>query len=356
MNDANPNLKNRNDVKVTVRIGNEEWVVGQVPVSVEKQCPDRVLSRSLLEENRKAAKCRIQEQRIVPITGRVMPQSSESSTVFSVLKKFLQATFSSRIQKTAQVVVSITGQSSIRESFRGGILFGMVLGCASLLLFHQLDNPSRTNMNFSKSISVVSPPIMARTITAPGLRGFALSVGNFETEHEAIVRKQRFAAQGIQTAVMRVHGYQLVNRITLQEEDLQQMVRTIGLKQARISIVPIAIPPKQYPVFPTTSDADIRKVTAWLSSEVSALIALQAWAADGGRQEDASKSYQNAAGIYPSDTVISSTGLSAPLGQLRQIVNTAYSAFLEGNKQKTETAVVNGYQILLNWQNLEIQP
>jgi hypothetical protein len=365
------NRPNSVEPGVIVRAGNQEWVIGQIQENVEvhvgvqngiragthteapfaeRKNTEKIVTLSALEDARRTAERNIRKQ-------AAMPEEQKRSLNDNRLSK-MRFYFPLRFHHFliwigalfVRLTTRITRHSTISDSFRSGLIFGLALGCMSLLLFHQVASPGRTDAGLRDTVGTPTSGVLTRGIAVPGIHVYGLCIGSYTNSRAALLAAKTYSAKGIPTAVVHLDKYVLLNQIAVQSRDLNGLVKSLKSNKVPASILPIDAPAQSYPVLPSASAEDLSKTSSWLASETSALVTLASFATDGGRQVDAAHAFQNANALYPSDTVISATGLGVALSQLQKAVEDGNSALAKGDKQGVKTCVMRGYQILLDGQ------
>jgi hypothetical protein len=356
------NISDRVEPGVIVRAGNQEWVIGQIPDGVEaperipfagKKVTDKIVTLSALEEARLFAEQSVRKSSVIPMGQKLARSPIQSQKSSFRIPKILHDLYMQIGALFVRLARRMTRHSSFADSFRSGLIFGLALGCMSLLLFHQVDSPTRSATGMQGSAMTPASGVLTHGVAVPGIHVFGLGLGSYANLSNAEKAAKALNKKGVPGAVVHVGGkYVLLNRIAVTPRDLNSAANTFKKKQVSSAIVPIDIPAHKYPALPSASAADLSQTSSWLASEVSALVTMASFASDGGRQADAAHAYENANALYPSDTVISETGLGVALSQLQKAVQEGNAALVKGDKQGTMICVMRGYQVLLDSQEL----
>src|SRR5579875_1688014 len=176
-----------------VRVGNQQWVVGESTSAPpqDTRSSDKLITLSTLEENRQLANEYIQAH-ANKRKSEFRPRFSGRRRSFQLWDKLvLMAQAASRLLRKYWLILGITGRyQTVKESFQGGLIFGLALGCISLFLFHQV-HPNTLQTEVGTQLGATFEPTSSNlSIMVPGVRLYAVNLGQYQNPHDAEAQRQ----------------------------------------------------------------------------------------------------------------------------------------------------------------------
>ncbi|SFU89390.1 SPOR domain-containing protein [Alicyclobacillus macrosporangiidus] len=231
------------------------------------------------------------------------------------------------------------GRRGLRDAFQAGLVFGMGLGCLSMMLFHQL-KPDLRGVASAPSANRAVETVTGPAVQLPAVRLYVLQIGSYSTEAAAEEHRQALAKQGVQTVVHSAGTYQLWADASLRQGSLQDELKALEGKGVRGSVVFVGW--KAHPIAAPAgaSEASVARVNGWLSEAASGLNALVGALSDGGLRQDAITACHTAAGHLPSASDWGETGYGERLAAFSGHLQAAADALSRQQMDKSRTAAL----------------
>jgi hypothetical protein len=335
------------DKRVLVRVGDKEWVVG-----------DSIAHPSSVREVGQSEPIRPLFH--APGPAAVSPSGRRSRhTVWRRVYGRWVEWANLQVARACDLLRPLSGQDDVykatgfrpqgsvrrlRDSFQTGLTMGLVLGCLSLLWFHQLE-PWRGDPSATPAAATVAEPA-GRDLTVPGFDVMALTAGRFSSAAAVPAQFRGSAPDSVALWTLPSGEVLAVARASITAKPLQDQSRSAA-GGAHLTVTAVHVPVQQLPVRMSVA-AKTDTVSRWLFAEAAALRTLTAVAMQGTSVNDAVKAYHNAAAVRPAPDVLDSTGYGAELTAFANQVDLAFSLWNEGNAEAARFAVVKAYGAWLN--------
>lgn len=347
-----------------VRVGNQEWVMGEhmnasVPTSFRSK--EKVISLQGLNINLSKPQNQVDFTRkrfnstdmysafkqkdklsINQQSTSVLPSKPWIPYFEYIIKKMIKTL---NIHK-----ISIFKRASFQDAFRGGLIFGLLLGCISLFLFHQVQPvlPRNDSLNIEYP---VFPEITTQNVglSIPGITLYAISFGTYSSQQQADLRRNDLAKQKIVSEIFHAgsHKYIVLASPALTSTRISYDLQPFKSTSYHPEIFKLNTNAKSIQILPGTSKQDVSLVQKWLSAETSALLALTGAICDGGRMQDANTALINAQKIKPSPIDFSTTGLSLSLNQLQTFILDAFTDVQKKQMNEAKISILEAGQALM---------
>lgn len=348
---------NRTVQPLVVRAGGQQWVIAREPLETMadngQHSPDQDGAPELDEEGLPGA-ARHSLDWLERIRDYV---HSNVAVVYEKLVTSLDLLVQHEFPKPKVVgsqsrAWALASVRRFRDSFQSGIIIGLVLGCLSLVLFHQMNSGSRASVVTQPGTSVTIPNYRSLTVTVPAGHLYALQAGNYSSQAAAQATQLRLSKLGVPTVIHQGTGpgqaantYTLVAGVAFYSQDLNSLTSRLAILGIKSQAVPYTWNARQvslnsWAVSKNLSDS----ITRWLSAEVSALNTLTAFAADGGVQQDATTAYQYSQSIQPPVQNLQGFSQGKSLLQLSSATKQAFAALGAGNKQQADIWAAQAYE------------
>lgn len=331
---------------VRVRVGGEEWDVehgasAYTEATSSPSCRSNVKSRPFISEERFTKNGSVHE------SSKTYGVSLDEMDAFSTTEKGVLR----GIESLARVVFPPNVNRYV-AGLKGGLIIGMLLGCVTLCLFHQISStrPIHRSVSTTSSLQgaskdvVASVPLASKPLLLPGLRIYLVSYGTYPTV--AIAKRQAtlLASKNISTTRFPYHGFQLVAAITVREQDAKVIAKNIG---DGVAVHKAIVRERAVPILGTATPISIDMTKRWLSDVQSAVLASTAWANDHGRVSDALTATETAISAYPDDSTIKQTGIGEQLQALQQLVGELHQDIKKGSLKSASVHSIKAEKQLL---------
>ncbi len=330
---------------ITVRVGNREWMIPS-PNNHEET-----------EANGQTALPRHGAERDEPVTAgepawskKVPP--SLLRPVDDVLSPAtdLNAHGAQRLSKAA-VHPSLTRARRhrarrIRETFQFGCIFGLLLGCLSMILFHQMEPNLSSDAPSTASDSVVLSTSV-HSFDLPAVKVEILQSKPLGNRSEADRQAASLNQRGV-PAVVHQQGKQIViwTAVAIKAGHLQKWASTSASNGVATQAVPLNLSVQSVPALSGSNPKSLAEVSNWLSLSATALRTLTAVESDGGLPEDAYTAYDTARQQLPGADVLAETGKGDLLKQFSRELDAAFAAYRKQQAPEAMRHTLLAYDLL----------
>lgn len=330
-----------------VRVGGKQWVMGADP-------DDQPVDKPLLPDRSRVTPTSIQraeQSSSSTLLGRQWPSSVRRLTsaldgFYKRLSTALDGLFSASDRGPASSVAGSSGALT-RTSLQWGVIVGLILGCVSLVLFHQLKPSYARPVQGTTARSVPLTP--GGRLLIPAVSLFELKVGPFATAREALVANQAYRRRGVSVVADPTQSQWLVAGVAMAAVDLsseQAHLRHMGIRAVVTALSWTAhLGLVSGPLAPSLTTG----IDHWLSAEVGALNALTANLSDGESTADARAAVRNAAAIAVSPTALAQTLVASQLTQIAQAELSASQDVRLGVRDQAMAQILTAYGVLERW-------
>ncbi|CAM3799266.1 hypothetical protein [Alicyclobacillus pomorum] len=335
---------------LTVKMGDKQWVVGAHPASNELasplehvEQPTTSVQADKSETSSPQRKGQWREQ-----LGAKVAQSVEDLLEPVAPTEQTVKTGRPTRRKSSGWFIPATQRTRWKDTFQFGCILGLLLGCLSMVLFHQmapdmgsaevaLGSSNTTQVLNASSNSYVVPAVKVQIL-------------------QSVAYSSRRAADG-EAVALRRHGveavvqgsgsnYVLWTGVALRAGHLQDEVAELKRYGVSVSPVTLTLSAQQRSALAGSNPASLSQVSHWLSSAASALASLTAVEADGGVPQDASTAYQTAKSLQPSQDILAETGQGELLHAFSQTLDSAFSALVKHQNASARGFTLQAYQLL----------
>jgi hypothetical protein len=337
---------------LTVKMGDKQWVVGAHPASNELASPlEHVEQPTTSEQADKSdtppsphRKGQWREQ-----WGEKVTQSVEDLLEpVAPTEQTVQAGRSTMRRKSSGLFVPARRHTSWKDTFQFGCILGLLLGCLSMVLFHQMApdmDSAEVALGSSNTTQVLNAS--SNSYVVPAVNAQILQSAAYSSRRAADGEAAALSRHGVE-AVVQGSGsnYVLWTGVALRAGDLQD--EAAALQRFGVSVSPVTLTFSAQPrsALAGSNPASLNQVSNWLSSAASALTALTAVEADGGIPQDASTAYQTAKSLQPSQDILTETGQGELLHAFSQALDSAFGAFVKHQNASARGFTVQAYQLL----------
>lgn len=232
----------------------------------------------------------------------------------------------------------LKGVRRLRETFQFGLIFGLILGCLSLLLFHQLE-PSRVYPSSAKADSASTVLAgLSPGFTLPSIHMYTLQTSPYETMKAAMNAQSVLGKQGIRTVLHHDQAYTLWCGLAIHSESLRSAKDRLAQVHVRATVTKVGWNAQSVTGPSGENKATASQVSRWLSAYAGSLTALTGQLADGGVAKDADRAYQTEKSLRPAPDVFAATGYQTDLTAMTQALD---AAVFESQKKHMDTAIAD---------------
>ncbi|QQE77009.1 SPOR domain-containing protein [Alicyclobacillus sp. SO9] len=346
-----PNTNSSPNWTVLVRVGKESWHIGDSEDAVDGKSDDEssVDWERAARQFRRKSKYSVQIRYLVETWLRQLWRSGET---------FLAQYF---FGKNTAAAGSRAHSRRFRDSLQFGLIAGLLLGCMSLVLFHQMV-PATGAGSASRKVSFppqsngsvgTTVPVGSAALTLPAFHLYSLNAGSYSTEKAAISLKNKLHKQGIWSAVVPVnHKFDVLTGDSMYNGSLKQAQADLKQKTGTPgSVITLNYGVTKVPLQSGLSGGQARTITTWLTSTVGSLNTITAAAANGEPQRDAKATYDAALKLAPSTSILKKAVNGTQLVLFKQHWQAAYSALAKKHASVAEQESLLAYAALLGLQN-----
>ncbi len=204
--------KSSRSTPVLVRVGPQQWIINH-----EDEHADGGAIYST-HSNQPGTDAEAYEQnRLSDRFPRLFRRLSEMEDAAVRLLQTEEQLGHDKTPSTAPAVRSRRQRRRLRESFQVGIIIGLILGCLSLVMFHQVE-PSTIQAVPSSSIVEAAN---SRQLTLPAITLEAVTAGTSLSRVQATAVQDNLKKHGLQSSLwQQKNGFDVVTRIGMTSNDI----------------------------------------------------------------------------------------------------------------------------------------
>ncbi|WP_067933009.1 hypothetical protein [Alicyclobacillus kakegawensis] len=331
---------------VVVRVGDKQWVIGdQVQPRQGPHGPPQKGEGPGWDAAARQSSAQVVDN---PLPPPAKGEPRKGQAWFRWLESFLGQLADTGLANPARSGLARRNRRRARmaDSFRGGLVFGLALGCLSLILFHQM----RPNLPLPQDDSVQPAPIRATAVKmtgiplqVPAVHLSVLEIGEYRSYDAAAAAKVKYGKRGDGAAVIGTSPYRLVVDAAVRSSSLR--AREARLQQQGIpsSAHTLIVPACLVRTASTATTADVHALSTWLGAAVSAGNALVAVLSDGAPERDALAAYRVSVDCLPKSDVLAESGHADILTEAEKALRQAFNAMKQGNVQAAMSDLLNFY-------------
>ncbi|MCF8563550.1 hypothetical protein LLE49_02210 [Alicyclobacillus tolerans] len=247
----------------------------------------------------------------------------------------------------ARVTNHRRGRKPLRDSFQTGAVVGLILGCLSLVLFHQLE----PNLSRQASPTPTNPSISlpaSNGLVVPAVHLYALQAGSYPTSTQAQTAVKLLSRHGVKSVIHSGKNYQVFSSIALNPGDLNKLAGNLKKMGFPAAVVPWSWEAATASTANWPHPNSVQDTSRWMFAQVSALNALTGSLMDGEPNRDVSAAYTAAAKIQPSSTQVQDTGDASQINRLHVDAQQAYQQFSQGHHTSSMYYDIQAYEQI--WQ------
>lgn len=222
------------------------------------------------------------------------------------------------------------GRRLLRETFQVGCMFGLLLGCLSLILFHQMEPNTLPKTAPSTAVNPVSVASAGPALAVPSIKLYVLQAGPFSTEQNAQATQLKLARQGYSSTLHQEGGkLDLWLSLSVTPAGLKSTAAALAKQGVQTSVRALSWKVHSVPGVPGANALTMQQASHWLSSAASSLTALTATLANGGQPQDATTAFSVTNSLIPNADQLRDTGRDQLLTALSTDLRSAFSAYSE---------------------------
>lgn len=346
----------RKSSAILVRLGEESWEVEGNALSATRRVEQ---SERLTVQPRTKAPITLQSMRErIETTRSVQDTRAKFSAIASEPARPTaepapsETTKLAFYQKAWAYIVDLiapSGAKSAASTLRGGLLVGMIFGCLSLLLFHQMlrINPmTQSELVSAKrtvSVPVWNQPTRSKPLSLPGVQIALLESGPFSSVDARNRAISSLAKEGIDGIVSSTSANEVLWSAGLSASALAGELSELKAKGVPASAKVVQVKARTVPVPATTDNQSIDRTQNWISTTMAALLGVTAWLSDDGRVTDAQTSLQAAIHLYPGREAVDKTGMGPQLSAIESNLTAMQASFSTKHEKKLMQLVVASF-------------
>lgn len=349
---------------VIIRMGGKSWVVGEhgetLPLYSASET-EKVISLSSLKTSELKNSNGKHESVLHRAKGRArgiwmaFHKKLEDKLDRLLTRGSAEAQTSERVERFKSRQENQIKKSSWMDGLRIGTIFGLALGCLGMILVHQVEpTTSRVpHVTQGGQTTVPSlPPAQPNSfVTVPSVHLYALELGPFKTEAEALAAQSIVEKKGYAQTLIHLNrrGWSVMNRVAVQAYDLGSVQAQFMKSGIDMQIHAINVDVRPISAVASTT-ASAQTISSWLSAEVAALNALTASASDGVSPTNATVALKAATALKPPVDSLSASGHGEDLATLASETSTMGRAIANHDGLSARHHALEAYSILLNLQ------
>lgn len=308
--------KARRQPPVIVKVGPQQWILNH---------GDDAVNDTIYHDDVDEGWDSSDVERQSPITSRFPNLSRRLTEMEDAAVRLFQSDRESDAKGEQRAVPARQHRKRLRESFEVGLIIGLILGCISLVMFHQVEPSTIQAVPSAKLVEAAG----SRKVTMPAVTLDRVVAGTGLSPKQAKSVQDSLKNHGISSSLWRgKHGYDVVTAVSMGSADLQakalQTTRISGSTRAHIETYHRAA--AAVSVGSNLSQPDAEKMSEWLSAVGGSLNTIIAVSADHASVRDAAAAYHSAQQLMPSQALLKRSGYSVQLTQLVAAWQSAYSA------------------------------
>jgi hypothetical protein len=318
---------------ITVRVGNREWMIptsnnqAETEANVHSAMPRAEERDETVTAGEPAWTKRIPPSLLRPVEDVLSADSEPQAyrSQHSNKRTVHPSVTRSRVRQRAR---------RLRETFQFGCVFGLLLGCLSMILFHQMEPNLSSDVRSAATDSAVLSTSM-HSFDLPAVKVQILQSKPFGNRSDADRQVASLNQHGL-PAVVHQQGRQFVIWTAAAVKAVHLKKWASASNGVAVQAVPLNLSVQSIPALSGSNPKSLADVSNWLSLSAAALNTLTAVESDGGLPEDAYTAYDSARQQLPGSDILAETGKGDLLKQFSRELDTAFSAY---RKQQTQEAM-----------------
>jgi hypothetical protein len=282
----------------------------------------------------------------------VLTPASEPDTQHTRPSQGARAAHGARRSRTGEVgLTSIRSRSRqgarrIRETFQFGCVLGLLLGCLSMILFHQMEPNLSPDVRSSTADGVVLSSSV-HSFELPAVKIQLLQSKPVPTRAEADHRAAALNQRGV-PAVVHPQGKQYVvwTAAAVRAGHLQKWASASSSNGLAVQPVLLNLSVETVPALSGSNAKSLTEVSNWLSLSAAALKSLTAVQSDGGLPQDAYTAYDTARQQLPGPEAFAETGKGELLTSFSKELDAAFAAYRKQQLQEAMRHTLLAYDLL----------
>ncbi|KPV43225.1 hypothetical protein [Alicyclobacillus ferrooxydans] len=253
-----------------------------------------------------------------------------------------------RIAKTAKRFEA--APTTWSDHFQRGALAGLVLGCLSLILFHQVTLPAASAAssgqveNSSSNVRPALAPSSAFQVTLPSAQVYMMEFGPFRTTTAAHTAEKQLGQAGVTAEVIQnSNGYSVWVHAALARQDAVKMPVKLSSSRAKSSVDMVGWAAESLPTTLVDTGAGSAAANQWLAEVVTALRVETGAAAGETATRDVLQAVKNANKQKPADSIWSAGSVPASFGALDNDVTAASTLLSRNETQQAEGEILKAW-------------
>ena len=283
------------------------------------------------------------------ISARPRPHASGGQESSSFTRRVSPWTMlMDRIGKTAKRFEA--APTTWSDHFQRGALAGLVLGCLSLILFHQVTLPAASAAssgqveNASSNVRPALAPSSAFQVTLPSAQVYMMEFGPFPTTTAAHAAEKQLGQAGVNAEVIQnSNGYSVWVHAALARQDAVKMPVKLSSSRAKSSVDMVSWAAKSLPTTLVDTGAGSAAANQWLADVVTALRVETGAAADETATRDVLQAVKNANKQKPADSIWSAGSVPTSFGALDNEVTAASTLLSRNETQQAEGKILKAW-------------
>jgi hypothetical protein len=343
---------------IKVRVGDKQWMI---PAPGQPEEPD-ANARSIADGNGDERddplsavetdwSKRIPESLLRPMEDVLTPVEEPDSHYAQPFQRIRDVHGARRLRTGAAGLTSARSRPRqrarrVRETFQFGCVFGLLLGCLSMILFHQME-PNLTPDVRSTNADGVVLSSSVHAFELPAVKVQLLQSKPIPTRAEADHRAAALSQRGV-PAVVHPQGKQYVvwTAAAVRAGHLQKWASASSSNGLDVQPVLLNLSVESVPALSGSNAKSLAEVSNWLSLSAAALKSLTAVQSDGGLPEDAYTAYDTARQQLPSSEAFAETGKSDLLTAYSKELDSAFAAYRKQQLQEAMRHTLLAYDLL----------
>lgn len=258
---------------------------------------------------------------------------------------------------TSMLQIILPNQSNRSgATLKGGILVGMMFGCLSMWLFHELLFITPASQSIAKkpnaAVAVLSSSMTPVALSLPGFKISLVQAGPFSTPSALDQAIHALQKKGFQAIVSAPSSRTADIAVAVQGQGADRWLKEVQAVTPTAKVHSVQVDARTIPLMGSANQATVASIQSWLSSAASAYLALSAWLSDEGRVSDAKTALVNARAAYPGTNKLAQTGIQTQLVQVEQNLNEAQAAMNKSDKIQLMSRVLQGFRTLMTLQGM----
>jgi hypothetical protein len=237
---------------------------------------------------------------------------------------------------------------SMQDTFQLGLTFGLVLGCLSLILFHQLtvSYPSQNQ----QTIGYGGLSTTTAGFLVPATHLFVQEVGPFTKPGDASPLLQLLSKEKHPGVLVEAKGnYYIWSQLSVHVSRLKPLKLPSTSSSVQSKIIQVRWQPTEVAAMRSATASNLSATSTWLDTSVSAITALIAVESNGANSQDAMTAYRTAKSKRPSKEVLMQTGYFSRFDKFQQNIDYAFQFYNQHNYVSSMKSLGQALAILQNF-------